>query len=603
MSKIKKLSAIEHLLIRPGMYIGATIPTNSEEFIFKNKKIVKKEIEYVPAFIKIFREILDNSIDEFIRSEKKYANVIKISIDDQRMKITIVDNGRGLSSELDNTYNIPKAVLAVTEARAGSNFSDDTNTIGQNGIGAFGTNVFSKYFELDTSDGIKRTRLICKNNLSSKNYIQTNCSKKFTKISFIPDYKKLFMSKINDIHYNMIYKNIVDVSLSFSDIKFYFNNKLIKTRNFKDYVELYSDDYEIFQSENCDIAIIHNQELNHVSFVNGINTKNGGNHIDFIIGCICSKVRDKLIKKYKYLKPIDVRNNCFFIINIKNMLAPRFDSQLKEYLTSPLKEIRNFLNDINFEQIATRLIKHESIIFPIIETFKIKEDLKRRTELKNQEKKIRKKKVIPQLIEANSKNRKKCIIYLTEGLSATGSAALVRDPEYHAFFPISGKFINAYDLDPSEIIKKKNVHELLTILGLKLSSEKIDNLNYGKIVILTDEDQDGNAIAALLINFFMKFWPDLIEMKKLYKVKSYLILGKHKKLKIKKKFFSLEEFELEKNDYDLIEYNKGLGSLDSEDYKDAINNLILITNNDRFATEKLKIVFSGDGDRKSWLMS
>jgi DNA topoisomerase-2 len=602
MPEIIKLSETEHILLRPGMYIGSTVLTKSQEFVFVDGKITKKEIEFVPAFIKIFREILDNSIDENIRTKNKYANIIKINIDKQRMKITVEDNGRGLSSEIDGEFDIPKAVLAVTEAMAGSNFSDDTTTIGQNGVGSLGTCVFSKYFDLDTSDGIKRTRLICKNNLQTKDYTQTLCKKKFTKISFIPDFKRLSMNMIDDIHYRLIYKNILDVALSFPDINFFFDGKKIKNEKFSDYVKLYSDNFEIFQYENCDIAVIHNQEIDQTSFINGINTKNGGTHIDFVAGNICNKLRNRLIKKYKTIKPIDVRNNCFFIINIRNFIAPRFDSQLKENLTSPIKDINEHLSDIDFDKISMKISKNDDIIFPIIETFKIKEDLKKKLELQKQEKKTKKTKVIPQLIEANSKNREKCTLYLTEGLSATGTAIKTRDSKYQAFYPISGKFINMYDMELTEIIKKKNISELLSIMGLTLSSEKINNLRYGKIAIMTDEDTDGNAIAALLINFFFKLWPDLITNKKIYKVKSYLILAKHKETKKLKKFYSVEEFENENMDYDLLEYNKGLGSLEPEDYKEAINSLTLITNNDSLAENKLEIAFSEDGDRKSWMM-
>lgn len=600
-SEIIKLSAVEHLLTRPGMYIGNVSLVDSSEFVYENDKIFKKEIEYVPAFIKIFREILDNAVDENIRTNGKFANKIEIEIDQNKMMIIVKDNGRGLSSDIDKDYHVPKAVLAITESLAGSNFNDDTNTIGQNGVGAFGCAVFSKYFELDTSDGSKRTRLICKNNLSKKDYTQTKCSNHFTKIKFSPDFQKLSMTFINDIHYNMIYKNILDLSVAFPNIKFYFNNKLIKNKNFREYVKLYADNFEIFSSENCDVAVIHSQELDQVSFVNGIYTKNGGTHVDHISNCISYNLRDILVKKYKSLKPLDVKNNCFFIINIKNMVAPRFDSQLKENLTNPFKDVYNMISDLDLDAVAKSLSKSKNIVDPIIETFKLKEELRKRAELRDQEKKVEKRKVVPKLIEANSRDREKCTLFLAEGDSAIGAAIGVRT-KYQAFYPISGKFVNCYDLSPGELIKKKSVSELLSIIGLKLSSPNIDNLNYGKICLLMDSDTDGDCITALMINFFFKYWPDLIENKKLYKAESFLILGKNIETGKEKKFYSLEEFDKVKEVFKLLEYNKGLGSLSEDEYKETINSLICITNNDKLAKEKLEIAFSKSGNRKTWML-
>ena len=599
-SEIIKLSPIEHLLRRPGMYIGNVNLITSDEFVFENNKIFKKEIEYVPAFIKLFREVIDNSVDENIKTNGKFSNKIKIVVEEKI--ISVEDNGRGISHEIDKDYKIPKVVLAITESMAGSNFNDDSNSIGQNGFGVFGTCVFSKIFEIDTSDGIKRTRMICKNNINTKKYKQSLCSEQYTKIKFMPDFEKLSISYINETHQNMIYKNILDLSVAFPKIKFYFNNKLIKNKNFREYVKLYADNFEIFTSKNCDIGILHNQELDQVSFVNGIYTKNGGRHVDYITGNICNELRNILIKKYKTIKPFDVRNNCFFIINIKNMVAPRFDSQLKYFLTTPSKDIQNLLSDLDFDAIAKTLSKSDVIVSPIIESFKLKEELRKRAELRNQEKKVEKKKVVPKLIEANGKNAANKTLYLCEGDSAAGFAIIVRDSETQAIYPISGKFVNCFELTPSELIKKKSISELLSIIGLKLSSPDIDNLNYGKIAIMTDQDPDGDCICALLINFFYKYWPDLIHEEKLFKIKSYLILGKNIETGKEKKFYSLEEFDKVKEVFKLKEYNKGLGSLDLEDYKEALNTLECITDYKLLAKEKLEIAFSKSGDRKKWMI-
>ena len=188
-----------------------------------------------------------------------------------------------------------------------------------------------------------------------------------------------------------------------------------------------------------------------------------------------------------------------------------------------------------------------------------------------------------------------------EGDSAAGPSILVRDSNYHAIYPISGKFVNSFELLPSDLIKKKSISELLSIIGIKLSSPNIDELKYGKIAIFCDADPDGDCITALLINFFFKYCPNLFEHKKIYKAISYLILAKHRQTGEKKKFFSVEEFELE-TDYEVLEYNKGLGGLDDKEYREAMDSLVCIEK-DELTNESLKIAFSADASlRKKWLV-
>ncbi len=203
-NKVKKLSSREHLLLRPGMYIGSTEFNKEEIFTLNKDRFELKKVNYVPAFIKLFDEIISNSIDESIRTKNKFSN--KISVKIVKDKIIVEDNGRGISSEKEKKTKQPQSVIAFTHARAGTNFTNDTSTIGQNGVGAWGVNVFSKRFKVDTCDGKTRTILKCKNNLKEESYEITKTKDNYTKIEYVPDYDKFKMDGLDKVHFDLIQK-------------------------------------------------------------------------------------------------------------------------------------------------------------------------------------------------------------------------------------------------------------------------------------------------------------------------------------------------------------------------------------------------------------
>lgn len=215
---IKKLTDREHILLKPSMYIGAIDITSKELLILENDKFVFKTVSYNPGFLKIFDEILDNSIDEAIRTKFEYANNIYIEFKDNTF--TIEDNGRGVPQSC--VGDLPQAVIAFTEARAGSNFDEKTkaNGIGTNGIGSFLTNVYSKSFIVETCDGVNKLTLECKNNAESFTYKIKPNNKKGTKVIFEPDLNKFNMQKVNTIYFDLIKNRCLHLAQCFPEIKF-----------------------------------------------------------------------------------------------------------------------------------------------------------------------------------------------------------------------------------------------------------------------------------------------------------------------------------------------------------------------------------------------
>ena len=228
MAKIKRLTDREHILQRTGMYLGSDELNTDEMYIFEDDKFIKKEVKFVPALIKIVNEIIDNSVDEALRTKFEFGNRIKIEMTDTYLQVQ--DNGRGIPVEKHDGEYQPK--IAWGYARAGSNFEDDENriTIGTNGVGSYGANVMSKYFKGISQDG--KQKIICEwsdnaNPITYKEKV-TKSSKRGVEVYLEPDFERLKVKGFSDNDLKIIYTRLVMLSLSYPEIKFYFNGNIIK---------------------------------------------------------------------------------------------------------------------------------------------------------------------------------------------------------------------------------------------------------------------------------------------------------------------------------------------------------------------------------------
>lgn len=602
------LNEIEHVLTVPSRYIGSITPTKRREYILTDKNnFEEREIIIVPAFITLLREVISNSVDEFIRTSGEYGNTIDISFDGEYFQVK--DNGRGIShkSAIDKNgkeIGISQSIVAFTKTKTGANFKEKTTNIGQNGEGVSLVNIFSKHFIVDTSDGKKKTHIECFDNMKKIKSKFTRNNKKFTNIKWKPDYERLNVdvNSINREYENYIKKIILDMSMCYPGIKFKYNKKVITAKSFRDYIKRYGNDFEIFGYQNIDIAIFPSSDFEQVSWVNGIYTRRGGMHVDTVESYIKNSLRDILIKKYKDIKPLDIKNKLFFIINVRNMKAPRFDSQTKEELINNNEDFEaDLFEGIDFETIAKKINKNKPIIDNIIETFKIKEELRRREKIEKKQKKL-KSKSIPKLLETYERNRKDCRLYILEGESAIKNFLPCREKNYAAY-PLKGKFINCKHVSKEKLLQNNEVKDLLSAINLKLTSKNIDTMRYGKIVIFTDADYDGDAICCLLINFFCKFWPKIVEEGRLYRAVTPLIIATNEKKK-EKYYFSMTEFQkaCETEDLKLKKYNKGLGSLSMKDYEFSLDNLTQIVLDDYYKTNLEKAFGKDTQRRKNWLL-
>ena len=216
------------------------------------------------------------------------------------------------------------------------------------------------------------------------------------------------------MHIDVIEQRIYNLSVAYPGIKFKFNKKNIKIKT-KDYLNMFSEDpkdIEIIEEEKYSFAFMNSKtdDFQQFSMMNGLLLSQGGKHVKHLTDNIVNRLRDKLIKKYKTIKPGDIRNKLFLISVLRDFEGPVYSSQTKEELTNDIKEIQEYFGEIDYDKIVNRILKNPAIIDPITDYYKIKEEMKNRQNLKKLKttKKIKSEKYLPA-------TRKKKILFLCEG--------------------------------------------------------------------------------------------------------------------------------------------------------------------------------------------
>lgn len=612
-NKIEVLTDIEHVLKRPSMYIGSTvlerIPTPI--YVEEHKKIIGDYIEIVPGILKIIDEVLSNSIDEAIRTNYKFANKISIDINHKTGEVKIIDNGRGISHEKEETTGLPQAVAAFTKLKAGSNFNESENTkMGMYGVGSTLTNIFSKSFKTKTGGNGYVTKISCAHNMHEVDFnTRKNKTWQGTDVRFIPDFDYFGIDGFTEDYDKYMLKRIIDLSIIFPYIEFKYNGKKIGNITFKQYAKMHCEWPEhkpiFFEEGLLQVAILPYTAPHKFSLVNGI-INYTGKHFDDFENLWMPLLREKIERKYKInVKPDVVRSeiSTIMIVYVHN---PKFLGQTKSSLYAYDGDtISKWANTPEIEAFVNKLMKMPVIIDPIIEQQKMKEERKRRAELKKANAKI-KKHSSTKLLEALKSRRQSCALFICEGDSAVGRALETRDPETQAFLPLRGKIMNVRSgkYNNVQIAENKELQEIMSVIGLSIGTPAADKLRYGKIYIMADADYDGMNITTLLVNFFYTYWPELFDRKIIRIVQTPVVISS--KGKAVKRFYSLDEFNsfATKNSGWTHKYMKGLGSLPLDEYKFAITNINeIIVTRDNAAENTLDVIFSKNVEnRKDWLL-
>jgi DNA gyrase/topoisomerase IV subunit B len=580
--QFKILTPREHVRERIGMYMGSAAREEVDRFVLgKWKKSV-----YVPALSKMIDEILDNSIDEAIRTQFKFANKIDVSVDGNT--VTVTDNGRGIPQEevydAVTQENILRPVAAWTRVNAGTSFDNERVTIGTNGVGSSATNFLSTEFigrtwqngvmlEVKCSEGGLNTSVKTKKHVGSG-----------TEVSFTPDFSLFEVNSLQELDtVELVEDRLIGLQMAFPEIAFSFNKKRIQVRDIKRYAELFTDEGSSIILEKSDnlsfFFTSSNDGFRTNSFINGVNTRQGGTYVDYVINNIVDELIVLIKKKHKVeVAKSVVKNGLTFVLFARNFTNPKFDSQTKERLTNPMSNVKEHLESSgihDFKYIAKKIFAADDIVEPVIAAQIAKKEADDYRDAKKEQKKLKKVKVAKHIAASNPN----AMLALVEGDSAMGFLLKVRDSNKLGAYPLRGVVMNTWDMKPSEVLKNKELGELIAILGLDVNDpNSVDNMTYRDIATLTDADHDGAGhISPLLIAFFYKFWPRLLTEKRVHITRSPIMISTNGK--DTRWFFTYEEaneFKQNSNGY-THRYIKGLGSLTETEYDRVINDPVLDT--------------------------
>ncbi|HFH8306207.1 TPA: DNA topoisomerase IV subunit B [Streptococcus agalactiae] len=620
---IQVLEGLDAVRKRPGMYIGSTDGTGLHHLVW---------------------EIVDNAVDEALSG---FGNRIDVIINKDG-SITVTDHGRGMPTGM-HAMGKPTVEVIFTVLHAGGKFGQGgyKTSGGLHGVGSSVVNALSSWLEVEIiRDGaIYRQRFENggKPVTTLKKIGTAPKSKSGTSVSFMPD--QSVFSTI-DFKFNTIAERLKEsafllknVTLTLTDnrseeaehLEFHYENGV------QDFVEYLNEDKEtltpimFFEGEeqefHIEVALQYNDGFsdNILSFVNNVRTKDGGTHETGLKSAITKSMNDYarktglLKEKDKNLEGSDYREGLSAILSI---LVPeehlQFEGQTKDKLGSPLA--RPIVDGIVSEKLTYFLMENGDLASNLIrKAIKARDACeaarKARDESRNGKKSKKDKGLLSgKLTPAQSKNAKKNELYLVEGDSAGGSAKQGRDRKFQAILPLRGKVLNTAKAKMADIIKNEEINTMIHTIGAGVGPDfNIDDINYDKVIIMTDADTDGAHIQTLLLTFFYRYMRPLVEeghvyiaLPPLYKMSK----GKGKKEIVEYAWtdIELEELRQKFGKGSLLQRYKGLGEMNADQLWETTMNpetrtLIRVTIEDLARAERRVNVLMGDKvpPRRQWI--
>ncbi|KAG9100840.1 DNA topoisomerase 2 [Ceratobasidium sp. UAMH 11750] len=632
----EKLTQLQHILKRPDTYIGSIESITQKMWTFdaESKRMVYRDVTFVPGLFKIVDEILVNAADNKINDPS--MDTIKVEIDVENGTISVYNNGKGIPVEIHSKEKIYIPEMIFGHLLTSSNYDDDEKKLtgGRNGYGAKLTNIYSTEFTIDTADKntSQKYKQTWTDNMSKpgKAKITKNSrGEEYTKVSFKPDFKRFGMDGIDEDTAAVLRRRVYDMAGTVKNVKVFLNGERIKIKNFKQYVELYVNSARgdgedvgpkptiIFEeiSPRWEVAFTLSEgSFQHISFANSIATTKGGTHVNMIAEQISKNLIAGIEKKNKNakVKPQAIKNHMWIFVNalIEN---PAFDSQTKEWLTLPSSK---FGSRPHVSEDFMKKVAKSGIIDNVLNWAKFKADQEnkktdghKRTRLTG----------IAKLSDANNaggRQSQECTLILTEGDSAKSLAEAglsVVGRNNFGIFPLRGKLLNVREANHDQVMKNAEIQAIKQIMGLKhgMTYKDTSSLRYGSIMIMTDQDHDGSHIKGLLINFLDYFYPSLLKIPE-FLVEFVTPIVRVTKGNQKINFFTVPEFQQwnEENNRDgkwYVKYYKGLGTSkdsDAREYFSAMEkHMIPFAKTEEGERELIDMAFNKKkaDNRKDWL--
>ena len=571
--QIQILEGLEAVRKRPGMYIGSTSSRGLHHLVY---------------------EIVDNSVDEALAG---YCDSIDVQINPDN-SITVVDDGRGIPVDIQKKAGIPAVEVVFTILHAGGKFGGGGYKVsgGLHGVGASVVNALSEWLEVEVRTGghvYKQRYERGKTMYPLKIVGSCGAEEHGTRVTFLPD-KEIFEETVYD--FDTLKIRLRETAFLTKGLKITLRDgreeKKEKTfhyeggiREFVEYlnrsnVPLYE---HVFYCEGqrdgvlVEVAMQHNDSYteNIYSFVNNINTPEGGTHLTGYKNALTKTFNDygrknKLLKENEpALSGEDIREGLTAIISIK-VEDPQFEGQTKQKLGN--SEARGAVDGVVSEQLTYYLEQNPSVAKAIIEKSVLAQ--RARAAARKARDLTRRKTALDglslpgKLADCSSKNPEECEIYIVEGNSAGGSAKDARNKATQAILPLRGKILNVEKARLDRIYGNAEIRSMITAFGTGIHEEfDISKLRYHKIIIMTDADVDGAHISTLLLTFIYRFMPELIKQGYVYLAQPPLYkLEKNKRIWYAYSDEELNEIlkEVGRDQNNKIQRYKGLGEMDAE---------------------------------------
>ena len=578
--QIQILEGLEAVRKRPGMYIGSTSSRGLHHLVY---------------------EIVDNAVDEALGG---YCDTIDVTIHPDN-SITVIDNGRGIPVGINHKAGVPAVEVVFTILHAGGKFGGGGYKVsgGLHGVGASVVNALSNWLEVEIcSEGKIYKQRHERGHVCYPLKVIGDCEagKTGSKITFLPD-DTIFEDTVFD--FDTLKQRLREMAFLTKNLKIILrdlrpeNGKIEKTFHYeggicefvtylnKSKTPLY-DDIMYFEGKKDDVyvevAMQHNDSYTEsaYSFVNNINTPEGGTHLAGFRNAITKTFNDyarnaKLLKDSEpNLSGDDIREGLTAIVSIK-IEDPQFEGQTKQKLGN--SEARGAVDSIVSEQLTYYLEQNPTIAKQICEKSilaqRAREAARKARDLTRRKTALDGMALPGKLADCSDKDPKKCEIFIVEGDSAGGSAKTARSRATQAILPLRGKILNVEKARLDKIYGNAEIRAMITAFGTGIHEDfDIAKLRYDKIIIMTDADVDGAHIATLMLTFLYRFMPELIKQGHVYLAQPPLFkLEKNKKV-----WYAYTDDELAKildevgrDQNNKIQRYKGLGEMDAEQLWDT----------------------------------
>lgn len=582
--QIQVLEGLEGVRRRPAMYIGSTGKEGLHHLIY---------------------EAVDNSVDEALAG---YCKKIKVTLNKDG-SVTVVDDGRGIPVDIHPTQKVPAVEVALTKLHAGGKFDRKSYAIsgGLHGVGISVVTALSKKLVIE----VKRNGKIYRQEYSrgstkTKLKVVGKSDETGTNITFWPD-PEIF-SKL-DFDYKLLETRFREIVFLNPGLRIILvdenkNNKeeFFASGGLIEFVKWLNKSKEVchkpiyFKREMdhtiIEVSIQYNKgyQENIFGFVNTINTVEGGTHVSGFKTALTRVINDyakkKGILKNGSLSGDDVREGLTVVLSLK-MSDPQFEGQTKTKLGN--SEIKGFVDSVVTTALSEFFEENPSVARKI--TSKAIDSATARLAAKKAKELVRRKTAFSmgglpgKLADCSSKKSENTELYIVEGESAAGSSKMARNKEIQAILPLKGKILNVEKSNPARSLSSEEIVNMITVIGTGVGENfNLEKLRYHKIIIMTDADVDGEHIKTLLLTFFFRFMPQLIENGHVF-----VAIPPLYRIRKKKDHYVYSDEELKKAVEKLSTTNvtrfKGLGEMNSVQLWDT-------TMNPR--TRKIKKIFTGD---------